>query len=167
MKKLFFIFLPLIIAVATLFYYYENNSKDYDSVGLLKKIREKTNTNNTYFYFNIWNTSCVPCVREMPNIDSLAILYKDKIDFIFLTNESDEKINRFLKEKKIKLDNCIFMNDEENTISYLYKKIEKEKKSYPTHIIVNNEFIVFHHHTGAISGYVFDPILTKALIELK
>lgn len=51
---------------------------------MFEEIKLQTKTNNKYVYFNIWNTKCVPCVSEMPSIDSLAFLYKNKIDFILL-----------------------------------------------------------------------------------
>ncbi len=168
MKKV----LLLIVVIAIGLYSCKENKSIYNETALLKKIREKTGTNNTYYYFNVWNTSCIPCIQEMPDIDSLAALYKSKVDFIFITNEADEKIEQFFKAKSIKIDYSIFMNNEENTISFLSEKIGKNRLSYPTHIIMNDKFDVIHHHTGGLNFNVkgvnlFDPILTKALKNLK
>jgi thiol-disulfide isomerase/thioredoxin len=172
MKKVISIVIVLILVIVIVFIY-NNSDDDYDTVELIEKIKKKTNTNNLYYYFNIWNTSCIPCIREMPDIDSLAFLYKKKVDFIFITNESNEKIENFLKIKKIQLNNCVFLNDEENTISYLSERIGKQNLSYPTHIIMDDKFRVVHNHTGGgtmiINGVesFFDPKLTKALKNLK
>ncbi|PCJ24917.1 MAG: hypothetical protein COA97_08845 [Flavobacteriales bacterium] len=172
MNKIFFLILVTGVALSVFYYYKDiDGYTKYIGADLIERVKKKTNSDNTYYYFNIWNTSCIPCVKEMPDIDSLAILYKDKVDFIFITNEANEKIEWFLKEKNINLTNCVFLNDEESTIAYLNERIEKKQLSYPTHIIMNDRLEVIHHHTGGISvtGTVsfFNPVLTKALKDLK
>lgn len=130
-----------------------------------KEVKLQTKTNNQYIYFNVWNTKCVPCVREMPDIDSLAYLYRNKVDFVFLTEEDDLKVNNFLDDKNIQLLNCTVFNDKKELINTLCARGQKSL-SYPLHFIVNKDFEIIHTHSGAISGNIFDPILVSALKKL-
>jgi len=47
---------------------------------------------------NFWATWCPPCIAEMPSMRALYADYKDKIDFIFVSNEDAETINAFLSK---------------------------------------------------------------------
>ncbi|WP_452224324.1 TlpA family protein disulfide reductase [Lacinutrix chionoecetis] len=48
---------------------------------------------------NIWATWCPPCIAEMPSIQLLYNDYSDKIEFILVSNEQDQKIKDFLNNK--------------------------------------------------------------------
>lgn len=48
---------------------------------------------------NFWATWCPPCIAEMPSLEKLYNAYKDKIEFVFVSNEEKAKIAHFLKEK--------------------------------------------------------------------
>ncbi len=47
---------------------------------------------------NFWATWCMPCVAEMPSLQALYDDYGDKVDFILVTTDSEEKTLKFLKE---------------------------------------------------------------------
>ncbi|WP_343329878.1 TlpA disulfide reductase family protein [Polaribacter staleyi] len=48
---------------------------------------------------NMWATWCPPCIAEMPSLQALYNDYGDKIEFILVSNESQEVIASFLKKK--------------------------------------------------------------------
>jgi thiol-disulfide isomerase/thioredoxin len=52
---------------------------------------------------NLWATWCPPCIAEMPSIQALSTDYKDKIDIILVSNEDQEVVKQFLKEKSYDL----------------------------------------------------------------
>lgn len=52
---------------------------------------------------NIWATWCPPCIAEMPSIDALNKDYKNKIDVILISNESQDIVADFFKIKKYNL----------------------------------------------------------------
>ena len=49
---------------------------------------------------NFWATWCPPCIAEMPSMQTLYDVYKNKIEFVFVSNEERSVINKFLKEKE-------------------------------------------------------------------
>ncbi|WP_158837645.1 TlpA family protein disulfide reductase [Polaribacter sp. L3A8] len=48
---------------------------------------------------NMWATWCPPCIAEMPSLQALYNDYGDKIEFILVSNESQDVIASFLKKK--------------------------------------------------------------------
>lgn len=50
-------------------------------------------------FINFWATWCPPCIAEMPSMHDLYKDYKDKIEFIFVSDEKPEVVDRFLREK--------------------------------------------------------------------
>lgn len=52
---------------------------------------------------NYWATWCPPCRGEMPSLQSLYNDYKDKIVFVFLTQDEKIKIDKFYQENNYQL----------------------------------------------------------------
>lgn len=69
------------------------------------------NTNNINFnqlenkvvFVNFWATWCPPCRAEMPMIQELYNVYKDKVAFVFVTNESWETVENFYSKNDYNL----------------------------------------------------------------
>ncbi len=49
---------------------------------------------------NLWATWCPPCIAEMPSLQKLYDDYKDKVVFLFVSDEADAVINDFLTKKE-------------------------------------------------------------------
>ena len=47
---------------------------------------------------NFWATWCPPCIAEMPSMQELYNDYKNKVEFVFISNEDFSKINSFLSK---------------------------------------------------------------------
>ncbi|WP_343913542.1 TlpA disulfide reductase family protein [Aquimarina litoralis] len=48
---------------------------------------------------NYWATWCPPCIAEMPSLQELYNDYKDKVVFVFLTEDDDPELNKFMSDK--------------------------------------------------------------------
>ncbi len=57
------------------------------------------NTKNKVVLVNFWATWCPPCRAEMPMLQKLYQEYKDKVVFILVTNENQQKVTAFFTEK--------------------------------------------------------------------
>ena len=57
-----------------------------------------TSTQNKVVLINFWATWCPPCIAEMPSLEKLHNDYKDKIVFLFVSNEDREKISKFMEK---------------------------------------------------------------------
>lgn len=87
------------------------------------------NKDSSYYTFvNYWATWCIPCVSELPEfVELMKKELSGKITFIFATQESEKKVNKFIDKKKITLpyftynkkDHPTFINHSTIPTSYL------------------------------------------------
>lgn len=54
---------------------------------------------NNPVFINFWATWCAPCIAEMPDLDELHKTFKDDVDFYFVSQESQEVLNKFMTSK--------------------------------------------------------------------
>lgn len=47
---------------------------------------------------NFWATWCPPCIAEMSSLQELYDDYNEKIEFVFVTDDSFKTVNQFLKK---------------------------------------------------------------------
>lgn len=50
-------------------------------------------------FVNLWATWCPPCIAEMPSMQKLYDDYNDKITFLFVSNEHQDKVISFFEKK--------------------------------------------------------------------
>ncbi|MDO1500181.1 TlpA disulfide reductase family protein [Winogradskyella maritima] len=50
-------------------------------------------------FINFWATWCPPCIAEMPSLQSLYNAYDGKMEILFVTNDNEGQISRFIKRK--------------------------------------------------------------------
>jgi len=60
-----------------------------------------TEAKDKVILINYWATWCPPCIAEMPSLQELYNEYKnnDQVVFLFITNETDEDIYKFINAK--------------------------------------------------------------------
>ncbi len=91
-------------------------------------------------FLNLWATWCKPCIAEMPDL-SLAndILSKEGFVFLAASDESLEKINKFVKKYEfsfqfVKMNNSVY---------------DLEISALPTSLIINAEGELVYDEVGA------------------
>ena len=54
-------------------------------------------------FVNLWATWCPPCIAEMPSMQKIYDAYGDRVVFLFVSNENQEKVTTFLKRKNLSI----------------------------------------------------------------
>ena len=62
-------------------------------------------------FLNFWATWCPPCRAELPSIQKLYNDYKNKISYIFITNEKQDVVENFYKKNDYDLPTYTFESD--------------------------------------------------------
>jgi len=93
-------------------------------------------------FINFWATWCPPCRAEMPSLQDLYDDYKDKVNFLFLSNESMEKQLEYLTTKDYDLPNYQIKGQPTGSLKY---------SVLPTTMILSKEKEVVVRKKGAIN----------------
>ena len=81
-------------------------------------------------FINLWATWCPPCIAELPDLQKLYDDYGDRVEFLFISNESQSVINTFLEEKQFTLPAYIPLTD---------YPIDFTTNSIPTSYLINKK----------------------------
>ncbi|NQX82505.1 MAG: TlpA family protein disulfide reductase [Flavobacteriaceae bacterium] len=68
---------------------------------------------------SFWATWCPPCRAELPSFQRLYDQYKDKVSFVFVSNENNEVLKKFLKENNYNIP--VYTQDSRSRNSYFDK----------------------------------------------
>jgi len=103
--------------------------------------RIKNNSDTTYIV-NFWATWCVPCIKELPDFDSIDTDYKNqniKILLVSIDFKEDlkTKLLPFIITKKIKSE--VLLLDEVNGNYFIPKVSEQWTGAIPATLIINNQ----------------------------
>ena len=91
-------------------------------------------------FLNLWATWCLPCVAEMPSIQTLYKAVKaDDVAFLFLTNEDATTVELFLRDRQ--LDLPIYIYDELPDVF--------RPPGVPTTYIINRDGLIIYKQFGA------------------
>ncbi|MDZ4665702.1 MAG: TlpA disulfide reductase family protein [Bacteroidota bacterium] len=155
------ILLSLLFAIC--FAHSQQVSAVYKIVDLLKRVDQ---SNDTVYVLNFWATWCVPCVKELPEIDSFAIRHKNenvKVIMVSLDfkDELENKVNPFLKKNNYKTE-CVLL-DEINGNDFIDKIDKRWTGSIPaTYFIVNKR-----RKTAFIEKKIGKTELEAMLLDVK
>jgi thiol-disulfide isomerase/thioredoxin len=131
-------FLLLIIAFCVSFQIFSQNVSVIKITDLEKRIN---NSSDTTYVVNFWATWCVPCVKELPDFDSIAKRYTEKVKVLYITLDFKEDLNSkvlpFLKKKPLHSE--VMLLDEVNGNYFIPKVSEHWTGAIPATLILNNK----------------------------
>jgi thiol-disulfide isomerase/thioredoxin len=133
----------------------KENAREDGMIYLKKRIMKDYQqlASKKYYFINIWNLVCGPCIKEMPMLDTLVTnINRTKIGCIFLTENGDKVVNDFLKRRKHVPVNFSFINDADYYISSVMSQKESQVTSYPIQLIVDPEGNILYFASGAIQN---------------
>lgn len=135
---------------------------DYDKgLALIKEELKKQpghQKSYKYTYYNFWDLNCKPCIEEMPELDSLADRLSSNIRFVFVSNNKQENVDRFLKKKQFQFKHFVFVNDMNYFISAVYKKVNKTYNVVPTQVITDSLGNILLFKQGGMSKLYIDDM---------
>lgn len=79
---------------------------------------------------NLWFTTCVPCIREMPALNLLKEKYGDRVNFVSMTYEYKSEVDKFLQNRAFNFSHIANANDQIQEIS---------TSPYPENIFVGKD----------------------------
>jgi len=112
---------------------------------------------------NLWFIQCPGCIEEMPALNRLKEKYSDKVNFIALTFEKKDDVQKFLKKRKFEFIHIVNVEDFIKEIySYSYpENIFIDKEGY----IRNIEGPILNHKNMDVNESIeyFEEIIKKLL----
>ena len=102
---------------------------------------------------NSWATWCPPCVAEMPSLQELYLDYHDKIEFVFVTSDDQEKVHEFLKRKAYTFPSYFESSQSPELLS---------SEKIPTTYIIDAKGKIVVEKTGAAN---WNSISTRELLD--
>lgn len=105
------------------------------------------NNSDTTYIVNFWATWCAPCVKELPDFDSISKTYPNqKIKVLLVTMDFKEDVNSkvvpFVKKKKIISE--VLLLDELNADYFIPKIANEWTGALPATVIINNKKNIKH-----------------------
>ena len=119
-----------------------------------------------YYFINIWNTICIPCIKEMPLLDSIAGLNNKNISYFYVSDNSEKQTINCLNKHKISCKNFQYLNDMNDFISSIFNEKGSKNKIYPIQMIVDSNGAIKYYQEGAISSPEAIANLVEAIKKL-
>lgn len=98
-------------------------------------------TKGEVVFVNFWATWCPPCIAEMPSLQALYDDYKDKVNFLFVTNDSFDVVKSFKAKENYTFEVFNPLNNNPE---------ELKTKSIPRTFIINKKGEIVVDESGAV-----------------
>lgn len=110
--------------------------------------------------FDFISTGCVPCIEELPGLDSLQKKYSNKLQIMLVISESVSRVHSFLKRKNIAGINLAVIA-EDTTLSQLFPHT-----FIPHDIWIKNGKVLFITQPEYVIAKNIQPVLENKEIDL-
>jgi thiol-disulfide isomerase/thioredoxin len=104
----------LITSISFLIFCFCANGQSISGIYKIQDLEKRIHGKDTIYVVNFWARWCKPCIQELPIFDSVAVKAGSSPVKVLLVSldfaEDREKVNRFLKEKKITTE-CVLLDE--------------------------------------------------------
>lgn len=128
-----------------------NNTTWMKGLGsFVTKLKEKDSSlaNKKYFFINVWATWCIPCVNEIPRLDSLAGTLNKDVAYVLVSDQTDKVISDCIKRKNYNVKNFVFLNGLNDFVSGICNERKVTTKVYPMVLILDQNGKIYHYSIG-------------------
>jgi len=113
------------------------------------------NPDNKLFVVNFWATWCLPCIKELPSFEKVAIEYDPaKVKFILVSldfpSQIEDRLIPFLKKNKVTLDVVVMTDVDYNSWIDLVDPLWQG--NIPATLFLNNATQKRYFHMGTVNG---------------
>ena len=138
------LFVSILFLILLIIPSYSQNVPVLKITDLEKRIK---NNSDTTYIVNFWATWCAPCVKELPDFDSINTVYKNnKVKVLLISMDFKEdlktKLLPFIAAKKIRSE--VALLDEVNGNYFIPKVSEQWTGAIPGTLIRNNQKNIDH-----------------------
>ena len=127
----------------------------FDTLNLLNGNQNNIKNNNDKPTFvNLWYTNCPPCIEEMPELNELHEKYSERVNFVSITFDNKEKVQKFLKKHEFNFTHAIDAREQIDMIG---------TQAYPINFFISKDNVVYYAFGNGIGGTYFENILKKLL----
>lgn len=105
---------------------------------------------------NLWFVGCRGCVEELPSLNKLQAKYGDKVNFIAITFDEENKVKKFLEQEPFNFKHITGAHDFINIIG---------TRPYPENIFIDKEGYIVNIEGGLVDFEIdyFESIIEKLL----
>lgn len=144
---------------------YSQNISVLKITDLEKRIQ---NNSDTTYIVNFWATWCVPCVKELPDFDSINNTFiKNKVKVILVSLDFKEdlkiKLLPFIVAKKIKSE--VVLLDELDGNYFIPKVADEWSGAIPATLIINNNKKINHFFEKKLNYEFLKTEIENSLIK--
>lgn len=115
---------------------------DFELQNLQNHLKRNTDYLGKVTLINLWFTSCAPCITEIPYLNYLKDAYTDQVNFVAITFDSRDKVERFLSRKPFHFEHLV------DGTTYLHKDLNNN--AFPKLILIDKKGHVRFVENGVI-----------------
>lgn len=102
---------------------------DFQLQTLSNEFKQNSDYTGKITFINLWFTSCGPCITEMPYLNYLKDIYKEKVNFVAITFDDKQRVQSFLSRKSFQFEHLV------DAAQYLSKDLENN--AFPKLILLD------------------------------
>jgi thiol-disulfide isomerase/thioredoxin len=109
------------------------------------------------YVVEFWATWCPPCRQSIPHLTELQKKFKDKVEFVGISDEEPAVVSKFVKQMADKMDYHVALDDDHKTSAGYMEAFKID--GIPHAFVVQKQKIIWQGHPMAGLGEALDDIV--------